>query len=54
MKYEIDKKLFDHVIFELIYFNELFRLNGHVDRDSMKLLQSTIDTLRYYRQFAKD
>lgn len=53
MKYEISKNYFDHIIFELIYFNELFRLNGHTAFCDIKKVQEVIDILRYYRQFAK-
>lgn len=53
MKYEIPKNYFDKVIFELICFNELFRLNGHTSIQDMKKMDEIIDILRYYRQFAK-
>lgn len=53
MKYEIPKNYFDKVIFELIYFNELFRLNGHTAIQDVNKLAEVIDILRYYRQFSK-
>lgn len=53
MKYEISKNYFDKIIFELIYFNELFRLNGHTAIQDIKKLDEVINILRYYRQFSK-
>lgn len=53
MKYEISLNIYNQVLFQLINFLELFRLNGYIDRKSIKQLESTIEMLRYYRQFAK-
>lgn len=53
MKYEICKDYYNQILFQLINFLEMFRLNDGVDHISIKQLETTIEMLRYYRQFAK-
>lgn len=53
MKYEICKEYYNQILFQLINFREMFRLNDGIDYESVKKLDSTIEMLRYYRQFAK-
>ena len=41
------------IILDLIYLHYEMDIDGHTDKDTLKGLLTTIDMLKYYRQFLK-
>lgn len=50
---EISKEEYTRVLFLLINLHYDMQTTHSVDLGTLKLIQDTIDMLRYYRQFAK-